>query len=347
MSQSNAETSVLVSLRELVALEDERLREEQIAREQAQREADRARREAEAMAREAERARQDAEEAARREAAQRLAEERARIEAIEAAEVERARVAAAAEAERAVVASRNAHERELRALDEERSRHRLRYGAGIAALLALSLGVVAAVTTLREPPPTSDPRVAQLEAEQQRLFGERLAALDRFGARLAADAPDPLTADLAAADAKVRSARSALDPAALADAKLDAYEEALGAFGADLAAYKRGRRAAALRALHAELETALAALRRRSPTLDAATEAAERARVGSDPDDAALDAYDAALDELALLVASSRSSTPGVAARPVGSSTTTSSKPSVGEGTICTDPHDPLCGKLP
>ena len=88
------ESSVLFSLKELMNLEEDRIKTEEADRAAQAAAAERARQDAERQAREAEQARIRAEEERRRAEEQRSREEAARLEAIRVAEIEKARVEA-------------------------------------------------------------------------------------------------------------------------------------------------------------------------------------------------------------------------------------------------------------
>ena len=91
---SEEESSVLISLKELMTIEEDRIKTEEEDKQEADAEAEQARLNAEQQAREAESARQHAEEERRRLEEQRRREDAARLEALKAAELETARSSA-------------------------------------------------------------------------------------------------------------------------------------------------------------------------------------------------------------------------------------------------------------
>ncbi|MFO0758245.1 MAG: hypothetical protein U0359_17250 [Byssovorax sp.] len=133
------ESSVLFSLKELMSLEEDRIRNEESEKAAAVAAAEKARLDAERAAREAEESRIRAEEERRRAEEQRAREEAARHEAIRIAEVERARVEAEQKARMEALAAQQQHERSLAALKHDESKKKLRnmlIGGGIFVVLA-------------------------------------------------------------------------------------------------------------------------------------------------------------------------------------------------------------------
>src|SRR5262245_17764961 len=120
------ESSVLFSLKELMSLEEDRIRTEEAERAAQAAAAERARQEAEKQAREAEEARIRAEEERRRTDEQRSREETARVEAIRVGEIEKARVEAEQRARLEAMAAQQQHERSLAAIHGDESKHKLR-----------------------------------------------------------------------------------------------------------------------------------------------------------------------------------------------------------------------------
>ena len=130
------ESSVLFSLKELMNLEEDRIRNEESDRQSAAAAAERARQEAERRAREEEEARIRAEEERRRQDESRAREENARLEAIRLAEVEKARVEAEQRARLEAMAAQQAHERSLEQLKADKSKSGMK-----KVLIALAVGV--------------------------------------------------------------------------------------------------------------------------------------------------------------------------------------------------------------
>lgn len=123
---SEEESSVLFSLKELMTIEEDRIKTEEQETARAAAEAERARLEAERQAREAEEARKRAEEERRRAEEQRRREEAARLEAIQRAEVEKARAEAEQRARLEAMTAQQEHERQLAALNQDKGKKRLR-----------------------------------------------------------------------------------------------------------------------------------------------------------------------------------------------------------------------------
>jgi colicin import membrane protein len=137
------ESSVLFSLKELMNLEEDRIKAEEDDRRRSAEEAERARLHAEQAAREAEEARLRAEEERRRLDESRTNEEAARLEAIRQAEVEKARLDAEQRARMEAMAAQQAQERQLAEIKNDESKRKLRnmlIGGGAVATLVLGLG---------------------------------------------------------------------------------------------------------------------------------------------------------------------------------------------------------------
>ncbi len=130
------ESSVLFSLKELMNLEEDRIRQEEDQKRRAEEEAARARAESERRAREEEEARLRSVEEKRRGEEQRSREEAARLEAIRHAEVEKARFDAENQARLQQLAHQQEHERQLAVVNQDKSKKRL-------VLIASSIGVLA------------------------------------------------------------------------------------------------------------------------------------------------------------------------------------------------------------
>jgi len=135
------ESSVLFSLKELMNLEQDRVREQQEEKKRREDDLVRARADADRKVREEDDARLRAIEEQQRQVDLRGREDQARLEAIRHAEVEKARV----EAENAVrletMSRQQEHERQLQALVQDKSKKRLKWVAG-GSTLVLVLAVV-------------------------------------------------------------------------------------------------------------------------------------------------------------------------------------------------------------
>jgi colicin import membrane protein len=344
MQNNSTETSVLVSLRELVSLEDERLAEEEEARRRAEAEAERARKDAIEQARAAEEARRLAEEEARVQRAREQAEEEARLAAIAQAELERARVEAQAVAAQAARDTELAHERALAQHDNERQKTRLKlWGLGVLFAALVGAGGVGMMALYPTDTP-EDPRIAQLEREQQELLKDRLSALDALHQRLEDKLEAYEGADLDAVHREVLSARAALDGEGLSDERLAGYESALDRLATEVGRAHRLARLSTLSELHDGLAVQVERLRRTTPTLKKAAKLAEKSRAGvdaADPVDRDLEAFDAALKKLARALADE----PRVGG-PRGPSSASGTSGDTGPSTPPCDFHDPLCGSL-
>jgi colicin import membrane protein len=132
------ESSVLFSLKELMSLEEDRIRNEESEKAAAVAAAEKAKLDAERAARDAEESRIRAEEERRRTEELRAREEAARHEAIRVAEIEKARVEAEQRARMEALAAQQQHERSLAALQHDHSKKKLRnmlIGGAVAVVL--------------------------------------------------------------------------------------------------------------------------------------------------------------------------------------------------------------------
>jgi colicin import membrane protein len=141
MAEQQKESSVLFSLKELMNLEEDRIREEE-AQKEAQAKAElEARQAAERTARQAEEARLRSEEEARRVDEQRRKEEATRLDAIRQGELERARADAEHRARLEAMNSQQAHEQTIAALTQDKHKKRLQVVVGITVGVLLIVGV--------------------------------------------------------------------------------------------------------------------------------------------------------------------------------------------------------------
>ncbi len=171
------DSSVLFSLRELVDLEAERIRDEEAAV-QARLDAEAAaRRDAERRAREAEAARLEALESERRVHEARAREEAARLEAMRLAEVERARVAAENQARLATLEREQEHARALAAISEAGGRKRLSLLiAGLAVTLIFAVaGAGFVIHRANRATEAAQAEAARLEREVKALDEQKRA----------------------------------------------------------------------------------------------------------------------------------------------------------------------------
>jgi colicin import membrane protein len=130
------ESSVLFSLKELMNLEEDRIKQEETERQRQEQAVVNARLEAERKAREEEEARMAAAEEHRRQGEQRSREEQARLEAIRHAELEKARLDAENAARLEQLRAHQAHEQNITALKQDKGKKNLLYIAvGVGILL--------------------------------------------------------------------------------------------------------------------------------------------------------------------------------------------------------------------
>ncbi len=137
------ESSVLFSLKELMNLEEDRIKQEETERQRQEQAVIQARLDAERKAREEEEARMAAAEEQRRQQEQRSREEMARLEAIRHAEVEKARLDAENAARLEQLRQQQAHDLNLTAIKQDKSKKNLLYiavGVGVALVLAVAIG---------------------------------------------------------------------------------------------------------------------------------------------------------------------------------------------------------------
>ncbi len=140
------ESSVLFSLKELMNLEEDRIKTEETSKAETARRAEQDRLEAERRQQEEEQARLQAAEDKRRAEDARSREENARLEAIRHGEIERAKVEAERQAQLAAMSAQQQHERQLEALKSDQGKKKLRntlIGVGVVVpLLAIGAGVM-------------------------------------------------------------------------------------------------------------------------------------------------------------------------------------------------------------
>jgi colicin import membrane protein len=131
------ESSVLFSLKELMSIEEERIRSEEEEAKAQKAAAEQARLEAEQRAREEEAARLAAEEERRRLEEQRAREEAARLQAIQQAEMLKAQQEAEQHARMAAMTAQQEHERALATITQDRSKKRLRIALIVGAIVVV------------------------------------------------------------------------------------------------------------------------------------------------------------------------------------------------------------------
>ena len=166
------ESSVLFSLKELMNLEEDRIRSEEAEKAAQAAAAEKARVDAERSARDAEEQRIRSEEARRRADEQRTREESARVEAIRIGEIEKARLEAEQRARLEAMAAQQQHERSLAAIKGDESKNKMRkilIGLAIAVPILGGGGIFLAVKNHQE----NQARAAAQESERARLEAER------------------------------------------------------------------------------------------------------------------------------------------------------------------------------
>ncbi len=344
MRQENNESSVMVSLRELVALESERVEEEEELRQQARIAAEHAREQEQQRRLAAELARRTAEQARREQQAQRDAEQAARLQAIELAELERARLEADAEAKQRLVEAQQHHQQELARIQQDHGSSRLKTVGALGTFIVLFISIAAAVGWSRH----SDKQrladtaaSARLNAERQRMTEQRFEDLNQLRDQLSSELLrlEQVPAAVSTANAQVQQAHARAAAGALRDADLDAYAQALATFAATLPRAHRLARLTQLDALHQRLKQHRAELRRKPKALELAAERSTTARANinsQDPTEVSLRAFRNALDRMThALPAAVKKSLPNK--RPQTSS------PVVKPSFVC-DKGDPLCG---
>ncbi|NUP10361.1 MAG: hypothetical protein HOW73_30290 [Polyangiaceae bacterium] len=158
------ESSVLFSLKELMNLEEDRIRGEEADKAARTAAEDEARRAAERAARDAEEARIRAEEERRRAEEQRGREENARLDAIRHAEVEKARLEAEQQARMQAMSAQQQHALQIEALKTDKGKKQLRnilIGTVVAVLTIGGAGIYLAVDASKK----ADAEKARLEAD--------------------------------------------------------------------------------------------------------------------------------------------------------------------------------------
>jgi colicin import membrane protein len=168
------ESSVLFSLKELMNLEEDRIRSEEADKAATAAAAERARLDAERSARDAEEQRIRAEEERRRLDEQRSREEHAKLEAIRVAEIEKARVEAEQRARLEAMAAQQHHERSLAAIHGDESKKSLRKILIAVAVVVPLIGIGAGVLIYQNVQENRKVLAAN-QAEAARLAEEKAA----------------------------------------------------------------------------------------------------------------------------------------------------------------------------
>ena len=198
------ESSVLFSLKELMSLEEDRIKQEDDEKKRKEAAELHARQEAERRQREAEEARMQGEQERKRQDDQRTREETARVEAIRQGEVEKARHDAENQARLRAMSQQQEHERQLAALSQDKKKKQLTYIAlGIGALLILG-GAGGGYAFYR-----SGVEQARITALKNQEIAEQKAQLDKLMSDFKAQSEAVAAAEAAAAKATSETERLA------------------------------------------------------------------------------------------------------------------------------------------
>ena len=199
------ESSVLFSLKELMNLEEDRIKQEEASR-RAQADAEtQARLAAERRAREEEESRLRADDERRRNDEQRMREDQARVEAIRHAEVEKARIDAEHNARLESLRHQQEHERHMKALSQDKHKKQLTIAAVGAAILLIVGGITGGLALKN-----ANDKAAADEARHQQELAEQKAQSDALQRQLEAQTQNISTMTEQLAAAKDNAAREAL-----------------------------------------------------------------------------------------------------------------------------------------
>jgi colicin import membrane protein len=215
------ESSVLFSLKELMSLEEDRIKDEEASKERQVQMQLQAQRDVEQRARDAEQARINAEQERMRQEEQRRREEDARLDAIRQGEVEKARMDAENRGRMEAMQKQQSHDLQIAALNQDKKKKSLTYalaGGGVLFLLVLGGGAYAVnamnakaaaeAKRHQEELQESDKKVAALQA----TLSSQQAEVDRLNGAVAN----------AKTDGEREAARKALEAAKSTAAKTSA-----------------------------------------------------------------------------------------------------------------------------
>jgi colicin import membrane protein len=183
MSSEKQESSVLFSLKELMNLEEDRLRQEEQDRQREREEEERRRREEEEARLRAEQERLRAEDERRRQEEQRKREEEARLEAIRQAEIEKKRIEAERAAQLEAMAKQQEHARQLALIQQDQSKKKLRntlIGVGVGSFLLIGGGLGLYFGKIK---PEAEAKALAAEQERRKAEEEAEAAKKEAAAR--------------------------------------------------------------------------------------------------------------------------------------------------------------------
>ena len=230
------ESSVLFSLKELMNLEEDRIRQEESERRRQADAAEAARADAERRSRDAEEQRLRAEDERRRQEEQRTREETARLEAIRHAEVEKARVEAENAARMEALRRQQEHERQIAVIAQDKSKKNLKFAAfGIGFVLLVVVGGGGMLIK------SQSDASAVAEARHKQEIAEQKAAADALQKKLEEQTSAVKSLESDVANAKDEAAR------AEALAKLNAAQRAVSNTRQTLTNVSSGSKAAAPR----------------------------------------------------------------------------------------------------
>ncbi len=183
------ESSVLFSLKELMNLEEDRIKQEETERQKQEQAVIQARLDAERKAREEEEARISAAEETRRQQEQRQREESTRLDAIRHGEVEKARLDAENAARLDQLRAQQAHDLNLTAIKQDKSKKNLTYIAvGVGFLLILAIGIGGwAVKVQSDKAEALQAQLGELSSEREALREKMETASGEERARLQAE----------------------------------------------------------------------------------------------------------------------------------------------------------------
>jgi colicin import membrane protein len=198
------ESSVLFSLKELMNLEEDRIKQEETARQRQAEAATQARLEAERRAREEEEARINAEEQRRRSEEQRAREDAARLEAIRHAEIEKARLDAENAARTEQLKHQQEHERQIKALSQDKHKKRLTLIVTLS-LVGLAVALVGGGLFIKS---QADERAAETMKHQQEMAAQQ-AQYEKLQSQLQGQMDQVAQLESAVTNARDDAARAA------------------------------------------------------------------------------------------------------------------------------------------
>jgi colicin import membrane protein len=198
------ESSVLFSLKELMNLEEDRIKQEESARQRQAAAENQARLDAERRARDQEEARLNAEQERRRSDEQRVREDAARLEAIRQAEIEKARLDAENAARTEQLKHQQEHERQIKALSQDKHKKRLTLIVTLS-LIGLVVALVGGGWYIKS---QSDARDAEALAHRQEMAAQQ-AQYEKLQSQLQGQMDQVTQLESAVSNARDDAARAA------------------------------------------------------------------------------------------------------------------------------------------